>query len=205
MADASDSHLRPLLARASAGDAAAWAGVIEHSRGRLVRLARKMLHSFPRVHRWEDTDDVLQGALLRLLRALEAVRPQSVADYFALATQQLRRELLDLARHYYGPQGPGAHHASVASDPASAATPTPDWAEASSNDPGRLAALTEFHEHVAALPEPERQVVELLWYHGLTQAEAAEVLQISVPTVKRRWLAARLDLQKALLGEPPEA
>jgi RNA polymerase sigma factor (sigma-70 family) len=100
----------------------------------------------------------------------------------------------------------GAHHASRASDAGSGDTPGPAADQAdSSNEPGKLAAWAEFHERVTALPEPEREVFELLWYHGLTQAEAADVLRIAVPTVKRRWLAARLDLQEALRGEAPDA
>jgi RNA polymerase sigma-70 factor (ECF subfamily) len=207
MADTPSSRLQRMLARANAGDAAARAQLIEHTRDRLLRLARKLLHDFPRVHRWEDTDDVLQNALMRLLRALEAVTPETVADYFRLATQQLRRELIDLARHYYGPEGSGAHHSSLGSDGGSSDAPGPvaTKADSSSNQPDRLAAWAEFHERVAALPEPERAVFELLWYHGLTQAEAAEVLRISVPTVKRRWLAARLGVQDALRGDAADA
>jgi RNA polymerase sigma-70 factor (ECF subfamily) len=204
MADAPTSLLQSLLLRVNAGDPAARAQLLEHTRGRLVRLAHTMLRDFPRVRRWEETDDVLQNALLRLLQGLERVAPATVADYFRLATRQLRRELLDLVRHYYGPHGLGAHHSSQAPGGTSGDSPGPvPEAADTTQDPGRLAAWAEFHERVAALAEPEREVFELLWYHGLTQAEAAEVLQVSVPTVKRRWLAARLDLQEALRGEPP--
>jgi RNA polymerase sigma-70 factor (ECF subfamily) len=51
---------------------------------------------------------------------------------------------------------------------------------------------------VEALPEPERAAFDLLWYQGLTQEEAAQVLGVSISTVKRRWLDARLSLQQAL-------
>src|SRR5262249_22408836 len=64
----------------------------------LERLARQMLRSFPAVRQREQPDDVLQSALLRLTRALRAVRPCSTADFFGLAAEQVRRELLDLAR-----------------------------------------------------------------------------------------------------------
>jgi DNA-directed RNA polymerase specialized sigma24 family protein len=44
----------------------------------------------------------------------------------------------------------------------------------------------------------------LLWYQGLSQAEAAELLQVSERTIKRRWMSARLQLQDALHGEMPQ-
>ena len=65
---------------------------------RLSRLARKMLKGFPRVHRWEETDDVLQNALVRLRRALETTSPESVRSFVNLAAVQIRRELIDLAK-----------------------------------------------------------------------------------------------------------
>jgi RNA polymerase sigma factor (sigma-70 family) len=71
------------------------------------------------------------------------------------------------------------------------------------NEPGQLALWGEFHEKVEALPEEERQVVDLLWYQGLTQAEAGVVLKVSERTVKRRWQEARLHLYDALHGELP--
>ena len=39
-----------------------------------------MLRDYPRVGRWEQTDDVLQNALLRLWRALEDVRPATARE-----------------------------------------------------------------------------------------------------------------------------
>jgi RNA polymerase sigma factor (sigma-70 family) len=62
---------------------------------------------------------------------------------------------------------------------------------------------TEFHQQIERLPAIEREVVGLLWYHGLTQAEAGEVLGVSERTVKRHWLAARLKLHEALRGNMP--
>ena len=71
-------------------------------------------------------------------------------------------------------------------------------AEASdlTHEPSRLAVWTEFHRQVADLPEEDREVFDLLWYQGLTQAEAAAVLGISERTVSRRWISARLEGQR---------
>ncbi len=155
------------------------------------------LQNYPGVRRWEETDDVLQNAVLRLLRALRDVRPSSMREFFGLASVQIRRELLDLAKHYYGPEGAGAHHASRAGD---SAAPVPDAAD-STGDPSQLAEWRELHQQVERLPEKERELVGLLYYQGLSQAEAAAILNVSVRTLQRRWQSTLLNLHDLLSGD----
>jgi len=114
--------------------------------------------------------------------------------------------LLDLAKHYYGPLGQGARHASwdAGKSTGTGDDSAPVDAADVSSEPSRLAAWGEFHEQIGALPEEEREVFDLLWYQGLSQAEAAELLGVSERTVKRRWQQARLELHEALQGEMPE-
>jgi RNA polymerase sigma-70 factor (ECF subfamily) len=203
MADASASTalLQLHLERMQAGDPAAREALFAHVRARLERLAGKMLQGYPGVRRWEQTDDVLQGALVRLLRALEEVRPASVRGFLGLAAEQVRRELLDLARHHFGPEGPGAKHAS-APDRSDGRGPLYDRADLS-HEPSALAGWCEFHRQVEQLPEPEREVVGLLFYQELSQVEAADLLGVTVRTVQRRWQSALLMLHKVLKGQWP--
>lgn len=207
MSDGDDrtEALQARIDRLRAGDPAARDELIAASRDRLARLARKMLKGYPGVHRWEQTDDVLQNASVRLCRALEEAVPATPADFFRLAALQVRRELIDLARHYYGPQGAGAHHASAGALPArdGDAPGGPEPAEAT-NDPARLLAWAEFHRQAEALPDEDRSAFDLIWYQGLSQAEAAEVLGVSERTVKRRWQSARGAIYKALDGQLPD-
>jgi RNA polymerase sigma-70 factor (ECF subfamily) len=205
-ASSTTRRIQGWIERLKAGDESARGQLIDCAYQRLVHLARKMLRDFPRVHRWEQTDDVLQGAALRLLRTLTDVQPADAADFFRLAALNVRRELLDLAKHYYGPLGQGAHHATVEQGPdqSGSAARGGDPADAADDGPERLAAWTEFHQQVERLPVEERETFSLLWYQGLTQAEAAEVLRVSERTVKRRWQLARLHLHEALGGNLPE-
>jgi RNA polymerase sigma factor (sigma-70 family) len=186
------------------GDEAARAALLDCAAQRLSRLARKMLKGYPGVRRWEESDDVLQNALVRLDRALKAVAPPTARDFFRLAATQVRRELIDLARRYSGPEGLGAHHSSHAGSDipggtAAGATELQD----TTFEPARLAAWTEFHRRIESLDDEEREVFDLLWYQGLTQAEAAVVLGVTERTVNRRWIAARLRLNEALGGQLP--
>ena len=164
-----------------AGDQTARQRLIEHSCERHRGLARKMLHRYPKVRRWEETDDVFVEAITRLHRALETIQP--------------------LSRHYYGAQGPGSHHETAAGKPDGDSQPryeTPD----TTGEPASLAEWTEFHEQVGLLPTEEQEVFNLLWYEQMNQDEAAEVLGVTARTVRRRWQDARYRLCKARLGEP---
>jgi RNA polymerase sigma factor (sigma-70 family) len=191
------------LVRFRAGDESARAALLESAGDRLVRLAHKMLRGFPGVRRWEQTDDVLQNALLRLHRALDSVAPESVRSFFNLAAVEIRRELIDMARHYGGPNGLGARHATpVPADTAHEPTPAAALA-VETDDPARLIAWTEFHCQVERLPSEEREVFGLLWYQGLTQVDAAQIIGVSQKTINRRWVAARTRLGLAFGGRPP--
>jgi RNA polymerase sigma factor (sigma-70 family) len=185
------------------GDDSARSALLECACERLTRLARKMLKGFPQVHRWEQTDDVVQNALMRLRRALETTSPVSVRSFVNLAAVQIRRELIDLARHYDGPNGMGAHHKNQVLTDGSGESPLERIAAADTNDPGRFEAWTRFHRSVESLNDEDREVFDLLWYQGLTQGEAAEVLGLSEKTINRRWVAARMRLGMALGGQLP--
>src|SRR5262249_60851175 len=95
-------QIQKWIDRLQAGDEAARKELLNCACERLTRLTRKMLKGFPRVKRWEQTDDVMQNALMRLYQSLGKVKPPSAADFFRLAALNIRRELLDLAKHYYG-------------------------------------------------------------------------------------------------------
>jgi DNA-directed RNA polymerase specialized sigma24 family protein len=146
------------LDRLGGGDESARAALLRCAAGRLARLARKMLKGYPSVARWEPTDDVAQNALIRLDRALRTVAPPTVRDVFRLAVEQVRRELIDLARHYLGPRGLGAHHATRAGRGDSAGgVAMAMGAPETTYDSGRLAAWAEVHTAVAALGEADRE------------------------------------------------
>jgi RNA polymerase sigma-70 factor (ECF subfamily) len=201
MADVGTTQIQGWIERMNAGDQAAREALLTHVCGRLRRLTRKVLQDFRRVHNWEETDDVLQNALVRLLRTLEKAKPASVAEFFKLAAREIRRELLDLVRHYYGPQGMGANQ--VATPDSDSSPRLAAEQSTTTHEPSRLAMWRELHEQVERLPDEEREVFDLVWYQGLTQAEAAAVLKVAPVTIKRRWLAARLQLQEALHGDLP--
>jgi RNA polymerase sigma factor (sigma-70 family) len=196
--ESQQSMTQQLLCRAVAGDASAVDAVLRHNCERLTSLTRRMLGDFQRVRRWAETDDVLQNALVRLVGALRDVKPATPRDFLALATLQIRRELIDLARRFYGPEGIGANHDSRASHDSK----SPEAARQAdlSQEPSSMAQWSELHQQIAALPDDEREVVGLLFYQGLSQAEAADVLKISVRTVQRRWHTALCKLHRVWNG-----
>ncbi|RCS46420.1 sigma-70 family RNA polymerase sigma factor [Bremerella cremea] len=191
-----DSHID----RLNKGDPTAASDLLNITCERLVRLTRSMLKTFPNVARWEQTDDVFQNASLRFYQALRETQLTDARHYFRLAALQIRRELVDMARRYQGPQGMGANHQTQFVDEQNANQPQGYEHAEVTNDPGHLAEWQEFHSRVEQLPTEEKEVFDLLWYHDLSQDQAADVLQTSVRTVRRRWRSARLMLHDVLLG-----
>jgi RNA polymerase sigma factor (sigma-70 family) len=191
--------LQSCLGHLKLGDLRARDDLVARVSCRLTVLAERMLRKYPGVARWEQAEDIFQQAAMRLHRSLEDVVPETVEDFYRLGALQLRRELSDMARRYSGPFGLGANHASDAlkitkadinsepSDPVEIGSTAED-----------LAIWAEFHACVECLPEFEKKVFELLWYHELKQAEAAELLQISERQLRRHWQSARLLLRKHL-------
>jgi RNA polymerase sigma-70 factor (ECF subfamily) len=196
------TRIEALIAGLRRGDAAARDELLECAWARLERLARKMLGDFPKVRVLEGTGDICNAAAMRLRRALEARPPDDVLHFFRLAAEQVRRELIDLARHYKNrpdifplspPDAGGDSDGQMGFDPA----------DGTSRDPSRLDSWTELHEAIGRLPDKPRAVCELIWYQGLPQAEVAQVLGVCVKTVKNHWMEARLRLCEELRGRMP--
>lgn len=181
------------LEQLRAGNAGGRDQIVAFAVRRLDRLARQMLRDFPHVARFEDTDDLLQRAAIRLQQALTKVVPDDTVGLLRLTAQHLRYELIDLARYYrlrqLAPQTQAAADDSV-NTPGALNEPSD-----STHHPLHLAEWTSVHEAIDAMPEELRQVVELLWYHDLTQEEVAGLLGIDRRTIIRRWQKARLLLQ----------
>lgn len=188
-----DTQIQNLIDLHIGGDESAREALLHHACDRLLRVTRRTFRNYPYLRRWEATDDVFQNAMVRLHRALREVRVETVRHFFNLAGVQIRRELTDLTRHYFGPEGHGANH-HTDHKPADDAGGALDR----SDEPEDLAEWSLFHEHCEKLPDDEREVVNLLYYQGLTHEEAARVLGKSTRTVKRRWFAARQRLHEAL-------
>jgi RNA polymerase sigma-70 factor (ECF subfamily) len=205
MDNADVQRLEELVHRWQEGDETAAAEIIEHTCQRLEELTRRMYRrGFERVRRWEETGDILQRALLRLWRSLSAHPPGCLADYFRRAAVAIRRELVDLCRHYFGPRGMATHHDTgkvrTQTDTGQYASLAEQAAAPEQELPSQLVELSEFHLQVNQLPEEERTVFDLMHYHGLSAEQAAAILGVSKRTVFRRWNAARQQLARYLRG-----
>jgi RNA polymerase sigma factor (sigma-70 family) len=156
---------------------------------RLERLCANLLHrSYPRLTRPPsnlDTAEMLGGVVEGLLKAMRSIRPQTVRQFFALANQHMRWQLNDLARRL--DEQPSAVELREGFVPAPA-----------SSDSGFTPEGRRMLEAIDNLPENEREVFGLVRLQGLTQTEAAEVLDVSAKTVQRRLNRASLLLSEEL-------
>ena len=201
--DGNTSQLQVLLDLAASGDDEAYGELIARASDRLLKLTRKMLRNYPHLRRWEQTDDVFQNAAMRLYRSLQNLKPDSVRSFMGLATLEIRRAMIDLIRHHFGPEGAaGKHQSDVLGDS------TGDGGiikniTAQNGEPESLESWVQFQETVDQLPEEEREIFQLVWYGGLQQQEIASLLGVSIPTVQRRLYRGRRIIVAALQGEQP--
>ena len=192
-----------LIGRLRSGNLEAREELIEVAANRLLRLTRKLKSSFERsVGRWEQTEDIFQRANFRLYQSLEKVELNDAAHFFNLAATQIRRELIDLTRHYKGVNARYLTRNADAAGEASAdgrESPMLDPAEATGNV-HELELWSEFHAAINELPEQLKTVVDLLWYHQMSQNDAARVLETSERNIRRLWRSARLQLDEKFDG-----
>jgi RNA polymerase sigma factor (sigma-70 family) len=176
-----------------AGDASARERLLECAVERMTHIARCMLRKdFERVARFEQTGDVLGEAQLQLDDALKTHVPSNPLEFYYLASAITRRQLIAMARHYYGPHGWGRNYESRGgrANFDGEAVPPPEPAD-ETHEPSNLAAWTEFHRKVEDLPPELREVTDLMYYQSKTKAETARLLDVSEKTIQRRWRAAR--------------
>lgn len=179
--------------------------VFELCSERLYLLARRMLSRYPRVRRWNDTDDLFQAAAIRLHRALAETQPESARGLLALAGTQMHRELVDLARRSAGKGAYEANHGTNVIGEDDSGRPQHAVDQAADRQQEPLERWTAFHEAVEKLPPDAREVFDLVWYMGASQETAAAVLGCSTRTIKSRWRQARLAVKAALDGRSPDS
>ena len=162
---------------------------------RLHQLCVTLLYrAYPRLTRPPlnlQADEMLGAVVERLLKALREARPATVRQFFALAAQHMRWELNDLARRLdEQPRAVEALDGLLPAPPGSESGLTPD---------GR-----RMIEAIDGLPTDEREAFDLVRIQGLTYAEVADIVGVSVKTVQRRLNRARLLLAEQLADLRPE-
>jgi RNA polymerase sigma-70 factor (ECF subfamily) len=164
-----------------------WRSGNKDAAARLMELVYRELHCMAsREMRRERGEHTLQTtalvheAYLRLC-GVERIQWKDRTHFFAVAAQQLRRVLVDHARRVRSEKRGGGNIAATLFDFDGAACPFD----------GRLLAVDEALSRLETLDPRAANVIELRFFGGLTETEAAEALDISIATLKRDWDFAR--------------
>lgn len=180
---------------------AAWNDGDEGALNRLVDLMYPKLRRIARGHlvRQRPGESLESAALaneayLKLVRA-GGIRCENRAHFLALCAQIMRRILVDHARRR-GFAKRGGNALRVALDEALVA------AQARGIE---VLALDEALDALARIDHRKSRVVELRYFGGLNIEETADVLGVSVDTVKRDWRMARAWLLDELTGKQESA
>jgi RNA polymerase sigma factor (TIGR02999 family) len=158
----------------------------------LRRRAAAYLRRERRNHTLEPTA-LVHEAYLRLVNQ-DRADWQNRAQFFGVASQMMRRILIDHARGRKMAKRSGQWVRMPLEDGVAGLAP----ADVEILDLDR--ALTR----LAELDARKSQIAELRFFGGLSLAEVGQVLDISVATVERDWQTARAFLYAALKGGRPE-
>jgi len=187
MAVPSSVEVTQLLLAWSQGEPAALEKLVPLVHAELSRLAHHYMAGERTGHTLQTTA-LVNEAFLRLVDSSQ-VRWQSRAHFMAVSAQLMRRILVDFARsRNYLKRGAGAQQVTL--DEAMMISVAPDV---------DLVELDRALQQLAAVDARKSQVVELRFFGGLTEEEAAEVLKVSPETVRRdlrmakTWLLREMD------------
>ncbi len=139
-----------------------------------------------RVMSKERPDHTLQPTAIANEAYLQLVEPQhqswqNRAHFFVAAAQAMRHILVDYGRRKNS-QKRGRDYQRVDLDQAARIAIAPD---------DDIPALDEALKRLERFDPRQSRVVELRYFGGLTEEETAEVMKISLRTVKREWSTAR--------------
>lgn len=177
-----------LLLAWGAGDEAALGRLIPQVERELRRIARRCLAGQRAGHSLQATA-LVNEAYLKLI-GVQHVNWQDRAHFLAMSARLMRRILVDWARaKQYQKRGAGALKVTF-----DEALPVVD-------ERGQdLVALDDALQALATYDERKGRVVEMRFFGGLTVAETAAVLKVSVDTVMRDWKFAQLWLRREMTG-----
>ena len=188
------AQVETALARIVAGDQSAYDDLIPLIYDELRQVARHFMRRERSRHTLQTTA-LVNEACLRLLR-LERVQWEDRAHFIRVAARAMRRVLVDHARGRNRQRRGGGQEPlplEAIERQGTAIFGYPDL---------RILALDAAMDRLAAIEERKAQVVELLYFGGLTRQESARVLGVSRRTVERDWAYARLWLIRELEDRP---
>jgi RNA polymerase sigma factor (TIGR02999 family) len=134
---------------------------------------------------------LVHEAYMRLV-GQERVAWQNRAHFFAIASQMMRRILVDHARERQAAKRPDAG-VKVTLD---------DRIGVAAQRECELIDLDQALTELAGIDSRQGHIVELRYFGGLSEQEVAEVLSISRATVTREWQAARAWLYRRITARP---
>jgi len=175
-----------LLTELQAGDPAAESRLVPLVYSELRRVARRHMRGERADHTLQPTA-LVHEAYVRLVGQRE-VRWRSRAHFFGVAAQLMRRILVDHARAHKAAKR-GGSRPEVSFDEALV------FAEEKGAD---LLAVDEALARLTRQDPRQGRIVELRFFAGLTEEEAAEVIGVSARTIKRDWNVARAWLYNEL-------
>ena len=152
----------------------------------LRRLAKSSMQIERPGHTWQPTA-LIHEAYLRLI-GQQLPDFQNRAHFFGVAAQTMRQLLIQHARSWRAKKRGGGQNIELEDDES-----------IKTGDPEEILAVNEALDRLAEQDSRKAKVIEMRYFGGLEREEIAEVLGVSLGTVKRdialgeAWLRRELD------------
>jgi len=186
MEPASKGPITVLLQQVAAGNREATERLADEVYAELRRIARRLMAHERRDHTLQPTV-LADEAYVNLVEQRDR-NWQNRAQFFAVASQAMRRLLVDYGRRRHALKRGGPTQ--QIDDDVAGADQSAAYDE--------MLAISEALDRLNAIDPRQVRIVELRYFGGLTEEETAEVLGISTRTVKRDWTVARAWLHAEL-------
>jgi len=198
-ADPDSSETSRLLELAQTGDSAAFERLFERHRPAIRRSVERRLG--PIVRPRADASDVVQETQIEAFRRLEEYLRRRPMPFRLWVLKTAHERLLKIERH----------HLQAAKRSARREVPLPDSSSAylcqlvargptPSAQIGRRELAQRIRSVLAQLAEPDREIIFLRNFDGLSNKDVACLLELSPDAAKKRYARALLRLEK-LMGQ----
>ena len=197
MPEKQHQNITNLLFELNQGNNLAYERLLPLVYNELKKISSKYLNDEHRNHTLQTTE-LVHEAFIKLI-GNQKISWQNRAHFFGIAARVMRQILVDYARKRNAvKRGSGNLMSQFDENKWSA---TNDYPLISNISDEKLVSLDKALKKLETIEEKSGKIVELRFFSGLTLQETADLMQISISSVKRHWNFAKAWLYREMVND----